>query len=185
VRTWSSVVVVVLALGCARPTTVPSDPPGNPPEKRPGGGGIKLDADLAVGVYDLVNRERKNRGLFPLDRNPDLEREAANYAYRMATSRTLSHDLGGSFQQRTEAWQVGLFGSAAENIAAGQRTAEEAVSAWMNSPPHRQNLLGDFRKTGVGVAVDGSGKVWWCQDFVGVRRGQMVAPGGVEQLPSR
>ena len=31
--------------------------------------------------------------------------------------------------------------SAAENIAMGQRTAEEVVKGWMESPGHRQNIL--------------------------------------------
>ena len=41
--------------------------------------------------------------------------------------------------------------SAAENIAMGQRTAEEVVRGWMESPGHRQNILTlDFTHIGIG-----------------------------------
>ena len=51
-----------------------------------------------------------------------------------------------------------------ENLARGQRTADEVVRAWMDSPSHREAILGaDFTDLGVGVQ---SGT--WVQHFGGV-----------------
>ncbi|MNH43142.1 Cysteine-rich secretory protein family protein [compost metagenome] len=52
---------------------------------------------------------------------------------------------------------------AGENIASGQRTPQEVMTAWMNSAGHRANILnGNFTKIGVGY-VNGE----WVQMFIG------------------
>jgi uncharacterized protein YkwD len=35
----------------------------------------------------------------------------------------------------------------------------------MASPPHRANILGNYSHMGVGVAIDGSGRVWVTERF--------------------
>ena len=50
-----------------------------------------------------------------------------------------------------------------ENLAqAGPGTSAWAIEdAWMSSAPHRANILnGGFNRIGVGVTVDGAGRVW-------------------------
>ncbi len=50
-----------------------------------------------------------------------------------------------------------------ENLFQGPpgSNAWTAEDAWMGSPPHRANLLnGGFNRIGVGVTVDGAGRVW-------------------------
>ena len=61
------------------------------------------------------------------------------------------------------------FSMAAENIAAGQRTPEEVVESWMNSPGHRANILGDCKELGVGLALGGHYGYYWTQCFATVR----------------
>jgi uncharacterized protein YkwD len=52
-----------------------------------------------------------------------------------------------------------------ENVAAGQRTPEEAMRSWMGSPGHRHNILGRYTEMGVGVARSANGSLYWCVDF--------------------
>ena len=59
------------------------------------------------------------------------------------------------------------YNTAGENIA-GNSSNSSAVTAWMNSPGHRANILnGSFNQTGIGV-VSGSkyGKIY-VQMFIG------------------
>ena len=57
--------------------------------------------------------------------------------------------------------------SAGENIAYGQRTPQEVVTAWMNSATHRANILGrQFTQIGVGYTVI-NGTPYWAQFFIG------------------
>ena len=57
-------------------------------------------------------------------------------------------------------------GALGENIAAGQQTPSDVMTAWLNSPGHRANIEDpSFRSTGVGVAVGGPYGIYWVQDF--------------------
>lgn len=58
------------------------------------------------------------------------------------------------------------YGRAAENIAAGQTSAIFAHSGWMNSfDGHREAILGDTLRLGVGVYFGGSMKIYYTQNF--------------------
>ncbi len=55
-----------------------------------------------------------------------------------------------------------------ENIAMGQRSAEEVVVGWMNSEGHRENILRPtFTRIGVGCYRDAAGRAHWVQLFGG------------------
>lgn len=54
--------------------------------------------------------------------------------------------------------------AAGENIAQGQRTPQQVVQAWMQSPGHRQNILNaNYTHIGVGFVEDG---YYWTQQFI-------------------
>jgi uncharacterized protein YkwD len=56
----------------------------------------------------------------------------------------------------------------AENLAAGYRTPEQAVAAWMNSAGHRANILSTrTREIGVGQGFSASStyKIYWVADL--------------------
>jgi uncharacterized protein YkwD len=58
--------------------------------------------------------------------------------------------MAARWTSRNSAWSVG------ENIAWGTgeyATPRRIVISWMNSPGHRQNILGNFREAGAGVAA--------------------------------
>jgi uncharacterized protein YkwD len=55
--------------------------------------------------------------------------------------------------------------AAGENIAKGQRTPQEVVTAWMNSPGHRANIL-NKRFTHIGVGFEQAENIW-TQMFIG------------------
>lgn len=58
--------------------------------------------------------------------------------------------------------------AAGENIAAGQRTPQEVMEDWMNSPGHRGNILsGDYTHIGIGYGAVGSYGSSWVQLFSG------------------
>jgi len=60
---------------------------------------------------------------------------------------------------------------AGENIAAGFSTPESVMEGWLNSPPHRSNILGSlFNEIGVGYAYDANDAFgpyyhYWVQNF--------------------
>src|SRR5690606_3948246 len=116
-------------------------------------------------VVRLVNRERRRVGCPPLQVDPRLVRAARQHSAEMAATNRLSHSSrnGGTPWQRME--RAGYRYGAAENIARGYLTAEEAVRGWMAHRDHRRNILNcRIVSTGVGVKP-GPGGPWWTQDF--------------------
>jgi hypothetical protein len=119
----------------------------------------------AQALFESANRERASRGLAPLKWNPALAAAARQHAQRMAAQNTLSHQLPGEPGMADRATQAGArFSALAENVAEGP-TAEVIHREWMNSPPHRSNLL-DPQLDSLGVAVaEGNGVLFAVEDF--------------------
>nr|WP_207753399.1 SafA/ExsA family spore coat assembly protein [Sporosalibacterium faouarense] len=119
-------------------------------------------------VIRLVNIERSKQGLELLTANWQLSRVARYKSTDMRDKNYFSHTsptYGSPFQMMED---FGLrFSAAGENIAMGQRTAQEVMNAWMNSPGHRSNILSpSFSEIGVGVSVDKYGRYYWTQMFM-------------------
>ena len=113
-------------------------------------------------VFELTNQERVKNGLSPLKTNAELNFAADKYAEEMSKRRVLSHTGpdGSKAWDRAEAvgYEAQMMG---ENIAAGQRTPEQVVKGWMDSPGHRANILRS-QYTDIGVGFYNN---YWVQDF--------------------
>lgn len=118
-------------------------------------------------VLALTNGERSAVGCPALTPNAQLAAAAKRHSDDMARTGNFSHtgtDGSTAAQRVTDAGYH--FRTMAENIAAGQASAEEVVRAWMNSEGHRANIMNcELRDLGVAHAVDGNKKVYWTQDF--------------------
>ncbi|KOX23459.1 hypothetical protein ADK67_20480 [Saccharothrix sp. NRRL B-16348] len=118
-------------------------------------------------VLTLTNGERAAAGCPDLVPNDKLAAAARRHTDDMARTGNFSHtgsDGSTAGQRVTDAGYP--FRLMAENIAAGQGTAEEVVRAWMNSEGHRANIVNcELRDLGVAHAVDGNNKAYWTQDF--------------------
>lgn len=119
-------------------------------------------------VLRLVNEQRAQAGLEPLALNAVLEQQAADYACELIDFDFFDHVnpvTGSTLVDRAEAagYDYLVIG---ENLAAGQRSPQEVVDAWMNSEGHRANIL-DPRYTEIGIAVrlGGSYGIYWVQEF--------------------
>jgi uncharacterized YkwD family protein len=118
-------------------------------------------------VIELVNKERSNRGLGLLKYDSQLGYVARLKSQDMIDKNYFSHTsptYGSPFQMMEK---YGLrFSAAGENIAYGQRTAQEVMNSWMNSAGHRANILSaTYTHIGVGVAKASNGTLYWTQEF--------------------
>ena len=115
------------------------------------GAQAKIEGSARV-LFDSANQERSSRGIAALKWDPSLANAAQRHASRMAERNTLSHQLPGEPDVATREEQAGArMSAAAENIAVGPSVAG-IHTGWMNSPPHRHNLL-DPRFDSIGIAV--------------------------------
>jgi stress response protein SCP2 len=118
-------------------------------------------------VVDRTNAERGRHGLRPLAVDQRLAAAAQAHSADMVRRGFFAHESPDGRQVWDRAVAAGYaYRKVAENIAAGQRTAEEVVRGWMESPGHRANILDrDLTQIGVGRADGGSYGVYWTQVF--------------------
>ncbi len=123
------------------------------------------DGGPARTLFESANSARAEHGLSPLRWSATLARAARQHAQRMAAQNTLSHQLPGEPGMADRATQAGArYSSLAENVAEGP-SAESIHGQWMNSPPHRANLL-DPELDSLGVAVaERDGTLFAVEDF--------------------
>jgi uncharacterized protein YkwD len=108
-------------------------------------------SDFEREVFRLTNFERQKYGLPPLAWHEELAAVARAHSVDMATRGFISHNDPDGVTPWDRVRNAGIADSCAENLARGQRTPEEVVAAWMNSPGHAANILnGDISRIGVG-----------------------------------
>lgn len=119
-------------------------------------------------VIQLTNQERAKNGLKALTQDWELSRVARYKSVDMRDKNYFSHTSPTYGSPFTMMQNFGIsYRAAAENIAAGQTTAQEVVQAWMNSPGHRANILnGNYTYIGVGYAKGGTQRHYWTQMFI-------------------
>jgi uncharacterized protein YkwD len=107
-------------------------------------------------VVQQINAIRQQQGLSPLSTNSQLAQVARNYSRRMAEERFFAHTspTGDTLVDRVRAAGIPYL-AVGENLYTSTnipRPASAAVTGWMNSPGHRDNILrAEYRETAVGV----------------------------------
>ncbi|MFF3560207.1 CAP domain-containing protein [Streptomyces sp. NPDC002574] len=142
-------------------TVVPTTPPvATAPAVENGS-----ESAAEAAVLALVNQQRATAGCQPVTDDEQLDALASDFSADMAARAFFDHTDPDGDDPWDRAAQAGVKDLGGENIARGQATAEEVMTAWMNSDGHRANILNcDFKTLGVG-AVFGDGGPWWTQDF--------------------
>jgi uncharacterized protein YkwD len=144
--------------------TAEGQPQGNPAEKPTpapvAGCTAQPDATVSQQVLVLINEIRAQNGLNLLSMNLALNAAALRHSRDMACNRFVDHagSDGTSWYDRIRA-EGYSFSNANENIYVGfpefGGTAQGAVTWWMNSQVHRDNILKpDNTEAGVGYVYD-------------------------------
>lgn len=117
-------------------------------------------------VIALTNEQRVLAGCDELSVDPELVVASVRQSHYMAATGDFGHLgwRGSTFETRSR--DAGYRHVAAENIAYGFAGSAEVMSAWMASPPHRDNILNcDARSFGAGVQRAPDGTYYWTQVF--------------------
>ncbi|MGK4001647.1 CAP domain-containing protein [Sorangium sp. So ce1036] len=115
----------------------------------------------------MMNAARASEGLPALARDAALSALARAHAEAMLKARMVGHDVGSgdpAARLRAAGYEATIAG---ENVATSSSPGGAHRAIWA-SPSHRGNLLDRrYRKTGVAVVRDRSGRVWVAQLFAG------------------
>lgn len=130
---WMAIGVVFLASGCmsAAPEVASQQ-----------AGSAMPVAETASASVPSLNAYRRAHGLSELTRSAALQRAAEAHAADMARMGDMTHSGsdGSSVGDRVKR-QGYRYRRVAENIAETRRGADGAMQLWINSPPHRKNML--------------------------------------------
>jgi hypothetical protein len=110
-------------------------------------------ASSAGAFVSDTNSARNSHGISGLSVASDLTAVAQRHARAMANSQTLYHNS--SLGSDVCCWR-----SIGENVGEGANESQ-IENAFMNSAPHRENILGsEYTQIGVGTATDSNGTLW-------------------------
>ncbi len=121
---------------------------------------------IELEIVNLINEYRLINNLAPLDIEQQgiVKLKAKEHNEYMIKKSELSHDL---FKERsriimdkTKAFRVG------ENVAYGYSQAKKLVDAWIASPTHRANILGDFNYFDISTDFSKSGVMYSTNIFI-------------------
>jgi len=123
-------------------------------------------AGLEQSVFKQINQYRRSIGLQPLQIDSRMTNQAKRHSQDMANAKVpFGHD---GFHDRVKAIAIPYSG-AAENVAFNQGysdPATQAVQGWLKSPGHLTNIKGNYNLTGIGVATNSKGEIYFTQVFL-------------------
>ena len=102
----------------------------------------------------LINETRAANGLAALSVHSDLVAGARSHTAEMVPTGSIFHSTSAELSSVTSGWSV-----MGENVGKGPNPSV-LHRAFMESPSHRANILGDWDLLGVGAAADPEGKLY-------------------------
>jgi len=112
----------------------------------------------------LINAYRVSIGLNELKEINHISYKSEEHDHYMIENNVVNHD---DFVSRSENIMKVLGAkSVAENIAYNYNSPQSAVSAWLKSPSHKQNIEGNFTHFGLAIRVNPDGKKYYTNIFV-------------------
>ena len=97
----------------------------------------------------LINDYRVSVGLNPLEKINHISFKSEEHDNYMITNNVVNHD---DFVARSENI-IKVLGAktVGENIAYNYNTPQAAVTAWLNSPGHKENIVGNYTHFGIAI----------------------------------
>lgn len=117
-------------------------------------------------VLQQINQYRATQKLPALTRNASIDNQARIHSQNVASGKVPFGHQG--FQQRVQAIAISYRG-AAENVAYNQNVSDpatQAVQGWLKSSGHLANIKGNYDLTGIGVASNSKGQIYFTQIFI-------------------
>ena len=123
-------------------------------------------AAIEASVFQQINQYRASQNLPALTRNSRMDNQAKIHSQNMASGKVAFGHSG--FPARIAA--IGIpYGAAAENVAYNQGSkdpATTAVQGWLKSSEHLTNIKGNYNLSGIGVATNSKGQIYFTQIFL-------------------
>ena len=133
------------------------------------------DTTIQDAVLVHINEYRQQHGLSRLTMDNTIVKEAKNHSIDMANHTIpFGHKY---FNTRINSLHLHIKNSnaGAENVAYNYKNAQDVVKNWLLSPGHKRNIDGNYNLTGIGIARDKKGKLYFTQIFLRTGSGNKYA----------
>lgn len=111
----------------------------------------------------LINEYRVSVGLNPLEQINHISFKSEEHDDYMIANNVVNHN---NFVSRSENI-VSVLGAkrVGENVAFNYNTPKAAVTAWLNSPSHKENIIGNYTHFGIAIKTNADGKKYYTNIF--------------------
>lgn len=121
--------------------------------------------DSELETMKLINDYRVSIGLNALEKINHISFKCEEHNKYMIENNVVDHN---DFTSRSDNL-IAVLGAkkVGENVAYNYKTSDAAVRAWLDSPGHKENIVGDYTHFGLAVTTDAkTGKKYYTNIFV-------------------
>ena len=120
--------------------------------------------DTELETMKLINEYRVSQGLNSLEKINHISFKSEEHDEYMIANKVVNHN---NFVARTEnIIKVLKAKTVGENVAFNFNTPESVVAAWLNSPSHKENIVGNYTHFGIAIKSDPvTGKKYYTNIF--------------------
>lgn len=129
--------------------------PTNPPS----------DTAITANILATLNHYRITHRLPPLKTNTIIAAEAKKHSMDMANHRLIFGHQGFPNRIKRICRRIKGCNGGAENVAFNYKP-NVVAKGWLASPGHKRNIDGHYNLTGIGIARDKNGKLYYTQIFI-------------------
>ena len=114
-------------------------------------------------AMQIINDYRLSVGLNALQQINHISYKSEEHDNYMITNNVVNHN---NFVARSENL-ISVLGArrVGENVAYNYNTSKAAVTAWLNSPSHKENIVGDYTHFGIAIKINADGKKYYTNIF--------------------
>ncbi|WP_366525139.1 CAP domain-containing protein [Flavobacterium sp.] len=127
---------------------------------------VKFEYSAAeLSTMKLINDYRVSKGLIALEQVSYVSLKSEEHDHYMIDKNVVSHD--GFVSRSEDIVKVVGAKNVGENIAYNFNTPEGAVSAWLKSASHKENIEGNFTHFGIAIRENATtGKKYYTNIFI-------------------
>ena len=114
-------------------------------------------------AMELINEYRVSVGLNALQQINHISFKSEEHDDYMISNNVVNHN---NFVSRSENL-ISVLGAkrVGENVAYNYNTPKAALTAWLNSPSHKENIVGNYTHFGIAIKTNADGKKYYTNIF--------------------
>lgn len=120
--------------------------------------------EIEIEILEMINAYRLENNLEPLKQNTVVKSVAFTHTDYMVVTNDVSHE--GFFERRDILMKHERAEEVSENVGYGYNSARAVVDAWIASPGHNAQLVGDYTEFDISAEKNAEGRWFFTNMFI-------------------